>query len=211
MGDSEIITKLIISIVIGIIIGGEREYRNKAAGLRTIVLISLGSTVFTIVSSVLGDESGANRIAANVVTGIGFLGAGAIMREGFSISGLTTASTIWVASALGMAVGMGQYVLAATALILALIVLTLFNYLQKVFFDRIRRSISFHITVDQSNNKIDVIEAQMTLLHLKFSRKKEFRKDNDTDYQYEVSGRTSDLSRFAKFLVTSRDVKRFEY
>ena len=112
MEDSEIITKLIISIVIGIILGGEREYRNKSAGLRTIVLICLGSTVFAILSHAIGDQLGGSRIAANVVTGIGFLGAGAIMREGLTISGLTTASTIWVAAALGLAIGLGFYALA---------------------------------------------------------------------------------------------------
>lgn len=211
MGDPEIITKLIISLFIGIIIGGEREYRNKSAGLRTLILICLGSTIFTIISSDLGDAQGASRVAANVVTGIGFLGAGAIIREGFSISGLTTASTIWVTASLGMAVGMGEYALAFTAVILAFIVLTVFDYLQRVFFQVMRRSIDFHITVDQALNKIEVIEAQMTMLHLRFSRKKEFRKDSDTSYQYEVSGKERDLARFAEFLVENKDVKRFEY
>jgi uncharacterized membrane protein YhiD involved in acid resistance len=94
MGFEETITKLIISIVIGVIIGGEREYRNKSAGLRTIILICLGSTIFTMLSDHLGDATGASRIAANVVTGIGFLGAGAIMREGLTISGMTTANSL---------------------------------------------------------------------------------------------------------------------
>src|SRR5688572_10998503 len=105
----DILLKLLISVLIGIIIGGEREYRNKSAGFRTIILICLGSTIFTILSGKIGDDTGASRVAANIVTGIGFLGAGAIMREGLTVQGLTTASTIWVAAALGMAVGGGEF------------------------------------------------------------------------------------------------------
>jgi putative Mg2+ transporter-C (MgtC) family protein len=211
MVDSAILSKLIISIVIGVIIGAEREYRNKSAGLRTIILICFGSTLFTILSAALGDQTGASRIAANIVTGIGFLGAGAIMREGLMISGLTTASTIWVAAALGMAVGVGEYALAFYSVGLCFIVLTLFGYLQSIFFKVINKTIELHLTFEASNNKIELIEAQMNLLHLKFSRKKEYRKERDAIYLYDVIGKDANLSRFASFLNKSADVKSFEY
>lgn len=211
MIDTEIITKLIVSIIIGVIIGGEREYRSKSAGLRTIILICLGSTIFTIISSEIGDVTGASRIAANVVTGIGFLGAGAIMREGLTISGLTTASTIWVAAALGLAVGIGEYEIAFASVIFVFIVLTLFGYLQSVFFQVMRRTIDLRLSFDVNNNKIELIEAQMNLLRLKFSRKKEFRKENESSYQYEVLGKERDLARLATFLNGNPEVKSFEY
>lgn len=211
MAFEETITKLIISIVIGVIIGGEREYRNKSAGLRTIILICLGSTIFTMLSDHLGDSTGASRIAANVVTGIGFLGAGAIMREGLTISGMTTASTIWVAAALGIAVGSGEYLLAFSAMTLVFIVLTLFGYLQKVFFTLLSRTIELRVVFDSANNKVDLVEAQMKLLHLRFERKKEFRIQNDSCYHYDVIGREDNLSRLASFLNADTDVKSFEY
>src|SRR3546814_7366826 len=89
----EILLKLGFALAIGTIIGAEREYKNKSAGLRTLILICLGSTLFTMISYTLGAESETGRIASNIVTGIGFLGAGAIMREGLTVTGLTTASS----------------------------------------------------------------------------------------------------------------------
>jgi putative Mg2+ transporter-C (MgtC) family protein len=211
MGIEETLTKLIISIVIGVIIGGEREYRNKSAGLRTIVLICLGSTIFTIVSDHLGNATGASRIAANVVTGIGFLGAGAIMREGLTISGLTTASTIWVAAALGIAVGAGEYLLAFSSMALVFLVLTLFVYLQRVFFNALARTIELRIVFDAGNNKVELIEAQMKLLHLRFVKKKEYRIQTDSYYYFDVIGKDDNLSRLATFLNQNVYVKSFEY
>lgn len=211
MGIEETLTKLIISIVIGVIIGGEREYRNKSAGLRTIVLICLGSTIFTIISDHLGNATGASRIAANVVTGIGFLGAGAIMREGLTISGLTTASTIWVAAALGIAVGAGEYLLAFSAMAMVFLVLTLFVYLQRVFFSALPRTIELRIVFDVGNNKVDLIEAQMRLLHLRFVKKKEYRLHSDSYYHFDVIGKDDNLSRLATFLNQNVYVKSFEY
>ena len=210
MLDTEIIVKLIISVFIGAIIGGEREYRNKSAGLRTIVLICLGSTIFTILSTKLGDVSGASRIAANIVTGIGFLGAGAIMREGLNISGLTTASTIWVAAALGMAVGMGEFLLAFYSMLLAFIVLTVFSYVEGIFL-HLSKTIELRLSLDFSDNKIDDIENQMSKLKLKFKRIKEFRKENEALYQYDVAGKEKELQRLVTFLNSARYVKGFDY
>jgi putative Mg2+ transporter-C (MgtC) family protein len=206
----EILTKLIISIVIGIFIGGEREYRNKSAGLRTIILICLGATIFTILSAKIGDPTGSSRVAANIVTGIGFLGAGAIMREGLTVSGLTTASTIWVAAALGMAVGLGEYWLATYCMILTFIVLTIFGYLQLYFFKILSKTIELHLTL-ASSKPIELIELQMQKLNLKFYRKKEFRKDDHALYQYDVVGKEAQLNTFVTFLNESDQVKSFEY
>src|SRR5271154_5080290 len=97
--------KLFISLIIGSVIGAEREYRSKSAGFRTIILITLGSTLFTIFSIQIGSPNSPDRIASNIVQGIGFLGAGIIFREGSRVNGITTAATIWIAAALGMGVG----------------------------------------------------------------------------------------------------------
>ncbi|MGS0014437.1 MgtC/SapB family protein, partial [Escherichia coli] len=90
----------------GLLIGVEREYKNKAAGLRTLMLVTTGSCIFTIISMQIGIAN-PDRLAANIVTGIGFLGAGAIFKDENRVSGLTTATTIWICAALGMAVGAG--------------------------------------------------------------------------------------------------------
>ncbi len=119
----EPIIKIVLAFVLGGLIGGEREAREKSAGFRTMILICLGATLFTMLSLTLGTGTYPPYIAANIVTGIGFLGAGAILREGNKISGLTTASTIWLTAAVGMSVGSGHYLLAAAVTLAALVVL----------------------------------------------------------------------------------------
>ena len=105
----EILARLVLSAVIGGMIGFEREVKSRPAGLKTHILVSLGSTLIMLLS-LYGFESGdPSRMAAQVVTGIGFLGAGTIMKTGDSIQGLTTAATIWISSAIGLAVGNGYY------------------------------------------------------------------------------------------------------
>ena len=92
-------------MAIGTVIGAEREYRNKTAGFRTMILLCTGSALITVVSGhITGDSTGLSRVTANIITGIGFLGAGAIFKDGNEINGLTTAATIWITAALGMAV-----------------------------------------------------------------------------------------------------------
>lgn len=110
------IFKALLSLILGLLLGLERELKDKAAGLRTITIISLGSTLFTIMSYKLGivTTGETTRIASYVVSGIGFLGAGVIFKDGISINGLTTASIIWIAAAIGMSVGFGHF---ATAIV----------------------------------------------------------------------------------------------
>ncbi len=121
----EILLKLSAAILIGSLIGAEREFRDKAAGFRTNILITVGSAMFTILGQWI-EPSAAARIAANIVTGIGFLGAGAIMHERGHVAGLTTAATIWFAAAIGMAIGAGLWPLAMIGTAIILLVLLVF-------------------------------------------------------------------------------------
>ena len=124
--------RLALAAVLGGAIGLEREYRHKPAGLRTNMLIALGSALFSILSVELGAGAGSpDRIAAQVVTGIGFLGAGAIIRSGDHIHGLTTAATIWVNAAIGMAAGLGSYTVATVAAAITLVVLALLPWMEE--------------------------------------------------------------------------------
>ena len=118
----EHIVRILVAVLLGGLIGLERELRDKPAGLRTIVLICVGAALFTIVSEIVGGPDwDTTRIAAQVVTGIGFLGAGAILRDRSGVYGITTAATIWAVAAIGMGVGFGCLALATwgTAAILA--------------------------------------------------------------------------------------------
>jgi putative Mg2+ transporter-C (MgtC) family protein len=129
--------RLLLAAGLGTAIGLEREYRQKPAGLRTNILIALGSALFTIVSSLMGHESGtADRIAAQIVTGIGFLGGGAILRSGKAVHGMTTAATIWVNAAIGMAAGAGHFMLATITAALTLAVLALLPPIEIYFEQR---------------------------------------------------------------------------
>jgi putative Mg2+ transporter-C (MgtC) family protein len=99
--------KVLLACLLGALLGWERETENRPAGLRTLILVSMGSCLFTITSLELGLRGDPARVAAQVVTGIGFLGAGTIIRHGGRIRGITTAATIWGAAAVGMACGVG--------------------------------------------------------------------------------------------------------
>jgi putative Mg2+ transporter-C (MgtC) family protein len=129
MSDLELIERLCLAAALGAVLGLEREWRQKYAGLRTNILIAIGAALFTVMSIDLSASAGGDptRVASQIVTGIGFLGAGAIMRTGVGIRGLTTASMIWVNAAIGVAVGGGEYRLAIIATgvtLLVLVVLT---------------------------------------------------------------------------------------
>jgi putative Mg2+ transporter-C (MgtC) family protein len=116
--------RLLLAAGLGAAIGLEREYRRKPAGLRTNILIAVGSALFTITSIQLSAIGGTpDRIAAGIVTGMGFLGGGAILRSGISVKGMTTAATIWVNAAIGMAAGAGEHALATIATAITLVVL----------------------------------------------------------------------------------------
>ena len=108
--DWEVARRVLLAAGIGGLIGGERELRRKSAGFRTSILIAMGAAIFTVVSLELTPAGlDPTRIAAQIVTGVGFLGAGAIMRTDKEVHGLTTAATVWVNAALGVAAGGGQY------------------------------------------------------------------------------------------------------
>lgn len=136
----DIVIRIVISIILGSVIGLEREITNKSAGLRTQILVCLGSCIFTILSIYgfstavtlypLGDPS---RVAAQIVTGIGFIGAGTVLRQGITVTGLTTASTLWIGAAIGMACGCGKISIAVISTILSAIVLVFIRMIEYKF------------------------------------------------------------------------------
>ena len=135
LSDLDLLARLSVAAGLGAAIGIEREIRDREAGIRTHLLVALGAALFTVISAFgfrdILSASGPDvlvrldpsRIAAQIVTGIGFLGAGAIIREGLSVRGLTTAATLWVVAAIGMACGAGYYWPAAAATVLTILAL----------------------------------------------------------------------------------------
>ncbi len=130
--DLDILIRIFVSIILGSMIGLERELTNKSAGLRTQIMVCLGSCIFTILSIYgfstavtlypLGDPA---RVAAQIITGIGFIGAGTVLRQGLTVTGLTTASSLWIVAAIGMACGCGKISIAVISTVLAVAILVL--------------------------------------------------------------------------------------
>ena len=156
MDDIELIKRLCLSALLGGALGFEREWRQKAAGLRTNILIAMGATLFTVMSIDVSTGSGGDstRIASGIVTGIGFLGAGAIMRTGAGIKGLTTAAMIWVNAAVGVAVGGGEYRVATIATIVALVVLVLLDPVERALARRRRPQHATHTATDDEPSEV---------------------------------------------------------
>ena len=123
IGNGEMILRLLLAAILGGLIGFEREYRSKVAGLRTHLLVSIGSALMMLLSQYgFGGQGDPARVAAQIVSGIGFIGAGAIiMDRRHAVHGLTTAAGVWVSAGIGMTVAAGLYVLAASATLLSLI------------------------------------------------------------------------------------------
>lgn len=137
-GILDICLRLLCAMIVGTLIGMEREYTHRPAGLRTHILVALGACVVSVLGemlfihySALGATPDPARLSAQVITGVGFLGAGTIMKEGATVKGLTTAASVWAVACLGIAAGFGYYALALAGMLFTLITLTIFEALQR--------------------------------------------------------------------------------
>ena len=146
--------KAVLSLCAGFVLGFEREWKDKSAGFKTISIICLGSTLFSLLSFKLGagESEDATRIASYVVSGIGFLGAGVIFKDGVNVNGLTTASIIWMSAAIGMAIGFGVYVIAAIFLLACFAIIVSGPLLNKYVIHNVVRV----LTVSMHRNDLEV-------------------------------------------------------
>jgi len=178
---------IVVSLLCGSIVGMEREYRNKSAGFRTVILICLGATIFTMASR-LGNMAD-DRIAANIVTGIGFLGAGVIFRGKFSVQGLTTAAVIWTMAAVGMLVGFGQFMLGISLAVLMVVVLSLFQKMETVL-SNIYFSRTIYVTfIDNKASRLYEFETFLKETGINSLRKGIEKKGDKLMVVYEISSR----------------------
>ncbi|GGA86402.1 MgtC/SapB family protein [Puia dinghuensis] len=167
----DILLKLILSLVIGGALGAEREYRSKSAGFRTITLICLGATIFTIFSQIIGGSSNPDRIASNIVTGIGFVGAGVIFKGDSTskVNGITTAAMIWVTAALGVAIGAGYLLIAGITTLMILVVLFAFSLVEERI-DSFNQLRNYRIVCPFENETLHRYETLFKSHHLRFKR-----------------------------------------
>jgi|SRR6478609_6785622 len=207
--DMEAALRLLISFGIGTAIGLEREYRSKAAGLRTMIMICLGSTIFTQISINFGGSS-PDRIASTIVTGVGFLGAGVIFKDGLSITGITTATTIWISAALGMAVGAGEYFISLIGSAFVLIVLIIFEKLQLTI-ERFHQTRTYKISLAHDHGFEQTLQHELQTMKLKFRRKKDLKDRAFVIVIYEILGSEGNLDRFNEFLKSNAVVLSYEY
>jgi len=155
------IYKALLALAAGVILGSEREFKDKAAGLKTITVICLGSALFAIISYKVGvADNETTRIASYIVSGVGFIGAGVIFKDGANVSGLTTAGIIWVASAIGMAIGFGEFYLAGTFMAASLLIVFSGPLVDKLFVaKRQQRKLSFTIERKHQQHKDRILSA----------------------------------------------------
>lgn len=201
--------KLIVSLVLGALIGAEREYKGRNIGFRTIILITLGSTLFTILSFILGKDTDPARIASNIVTGVGFLGAGAIFRDGASVRGMTTASLIWISAAIGMACGIAQYEFAVLVTFTTLVILLGFTGVQQ-FIDRYNQEKVYKITIENDLDLKVEVEKKMVSFKLKHQWLRQTKSNDDLIIEYEVRGAEINHEAFINHITTNSAIKHFD-
>lgn len=206
----EDLLKLGLAVLVGGLIGGEREFRDKSAGLRTIIFITLGATLFTMLSPLLGDNIHTARVAANIVTGIGFLGAGAIIREGTRVAGLTTASTIWLAASLGMGIGAGQYLLVGLATGLILLILWLFPLLEHGI-NLLREARTYEVLLPLHSQRAEEIRDRFRHVGLRVLTQKEQKTREGLVLVIATIGRPRNHARLVQMLIPDSEILELRY
>ncbi len=204
------IERMLVALLIGAIIGAEREYRSKSAGLRTMILVCTGACLFTLVSAQIGAPNNADRIAANIITGIGFIGAGVIFKEENRVTGITTATTIWIMAALGMEAGIGNYktVFIATAIIL--IVLVLLIYLQE-FIGQTNQLRNYRIVCAYQDETLKKYEECFKKHNLKVLRGRQSKVNDSITGNWLAQGAIKNHESLIAELLTDKDINEFDF
>nr|WP_068888879.1 MgtC/SapB family protein [Pedobacter panaciterrae] len=203
----EDIVAMIVSIICGGAIGFEREYKNKSAGFRTIILISLGSTIFTIVSRHgVGTD---DRISANIITGIGFIGAGVIFKDKISVRGLTTAAVIWTSAAIGMTTGIGYHALALCLTVITLGVLLMVTKVERLIASLQKEQLLSVTFAEPEFSQIERLENTLNTKGLLLERMDITKENNHLMVVFKVSGKKKYLVKMSETLATVPEIISF--
>jgi len=185
----QVCLRLLCALIVGVVIGTEREYTHRPAGMRTHMLVSLGASVVMITGQLifiqyqsLGATPDPARLGAQVITGVGFLGAGTILREGPTVKGLTTAASLWATACLGLAAGAGYYMVSLAGMIFIFVTLTIFEVIQKKLMGVQRTSDDYCIKVSDLSLGIQTINAQAKKYQVIIQNIQTEKAQNDTYY-----------------------------
>jgi putative Mg2+ transporter-C (MgtC) family protein len=206
----DLMLRLLVALVLGAVVGLERERQERAAGLRTVTMVSLGSCLFTIVGAYGFSQTDPSRVAAQIVTGIGFLGAGTIFLRKDLVRGLTTAATIWATAAIGMAAGTAQYFEAVFATLLILAVLMVLKPIERRFFKRPNEAL-VSLIVPRRDGEIEAVRSALATIGA-FPLSFRIHELNDTDDRFEIdvglpqSRSTSELVRQLRSIDGARQI-----
>lgn len=206
---AEDLLKIGMAVLVGGVIGAEREFRYKAAGFRTIILVCLGATLFTIIS-VRMDPYNNSRVTANIITGIGFLGAGAIMRGDGRIAGLTTATTIWIAAALGMGIGAAEYLVVVIATVTILVVLLMFPLLERLI-GLVRETRAYRIALLKGSKRIGALDEVIRSCGLRVYERRQMKTEDYMIYSLRTYGKPIAHEKFVAKMLRDSEIREFEY
>lgn len=202
------VIKIALSFILGALLGLEREYHSKPAGFRTMIMITLGSTMFTILSFRIGIAN-PDRLAANIITGIGFIGAGVIFKEGLKVGGLTTAATIWIAAAIGMAVGYGAYYLAGGVAGVVLITLAILSKLEASM-DKFHQVKLYKISYQSNDFSVTELERELLKLRVRYKKYKEMKDHQEITQYYKIDANQVAFDALNNFLISCDKITGFE-
>jgi len=203
------VNKFLTATLLCGLIGIEREFRSKQAGLKTMIMIGLGATLFTILSVKIGWGS-QDRIASNIVTGIGFLGAGVIFKEDNQVKGLTTACVIWIVAAIGMAIGAGYYEQAIGVTVVVLLALMIFPYLEN-FVERRFTKRTYRIVKKYENESLDAYEEHIRSSNLKLYRGKQELANGIISGSWTAVGSPKNHKKFVDRMLTDHNIIAFDF
>ena len=209
MPESEMLLRVVVAFVIGGAIGLEREFLNKSAGFRTMIMICMGSCLYTMFSIFLSNAT-PDRIASNIVTGIGFLGAGVIFKDDNRVKGLTTASAIWVTAALGMGIGGGYYYITIIAAVLAIIALLVLTKMESLI-DKVNENRTYKIVWHYKVESMGKYEEMLRNHKLKFKRTRQNKSGPQIMGIWVVDGRKKNHDAFIKEILHDDSVIEFEF
>lgn len=210
--DWEDLLKVAFSLLAGFVLGMEREWKDKSAGFKTISIICLGSTLFTVLSYKMGmgESEDATRIASYVVSGIGFLGAGVIFKEGNNVNGLTTASIIWISAAIGMSIGFGQYLTAGVFLLACFGIIVSGSIFNKYIARNVAKSLDIHIKSEDLLLKKDIIKDLKKICKTVKMKQSKFHHEG-IDLSFDIIVHKSKLDQLDEYLTKNKLVDAFSY
>ncbi|HVZ25328.1 MAG TPA: MgtC/SapB family protein [Sediminibacterium sp.] len=208
--DKEILLRFLLAALWGGIVGAERQYRTKSAGFRTMIMIALGACFFTMMSEWIAAPDNRDRIASNIVTGIGFLGAGVIFRGENRVNGITTAATIWAVAAVGMGIGAGYYWASACVSLLTCIVLAILPSLES-YIGRLNLSRTYQLTCVFETALAEKYEMYLKQHRLHSRLVEQAKEDNQLRMTWEVQGHARNHDRYIAAMLVLPEVLKFEY